>query len=193
MGTEAEGTLTVGGQTVQVRGDFGSDSVMFSGGRRGKVYYSQIEVLGTGKGKLKLRVDGQPMEFLTGERTERIAAKIRKPPTRLQKLGITAGTRVDVRHVADKGFVAELEAAGVVLEAEEPQYVFLGARSGEDLEGLDEFKQTLPQSGALWIVYPRGKHELREIDVLNAGRGVGLKDVKVVRFSETLTALKFVA
>jgi hypothetical protein len=44
----------------------------------------------------------------------------------------------------------------------------------------------------LWIVYPKGQKEITENDVLTAGRKSGLKDVKVVGFSPTQTALKFV-
>src|SRR5205085_9824833 len=120
--------------------------------------------------------------FLTGERTERIAQKIRKPPTRLDKLGIRAGMKVDVIGQTDRQFMAELEAVGAILTPDEPQYVFLGVRASEELEGLEQYKHSVPESGALWLVYPRGKHELREIDVLEAGRAAGLKDVKVVRF-----------
>ena len=39
MGTMAEGSVTVGGQKVNCKGDFGSDRVLFSGGRRGEVPY----------------------------------------------------------------------------------------------------------------------------------------------------------
>jgi len=41
-------------------------------------------------------------------------------------------------------------------------------------------------------VYEKGKKELTENDVIAAGRKAGLKDVKVVGFSSTHTALKFV-
>jgi hypothetical protein len=44
----------------------------------------------------------------------------------------------------------------------------------------------------LWVVYAKGRKEMSELDVLNAGRKAGLKDVKVVGFSATHTALKFV-
>ncbi|PYU67269.1 MAG: hypothetical protein DMG49_19320 [Acidobacteria bacterium] len=42
------------------------------------------------------------------------------------------------------------------------------------------------------IVYPKGQKHITENDVLSAGRKAGLKDVKVVGFSATHTALKFV-
>ncbi len=45
---------------------------------------------------------------------------------------------------------------------------------------------------ALWIVYPKGQKCITENDVLSAGRKAGMKDVKVVGFSPTHTALKFV-
>jgi hypothetical protein len=45
---------------------------------------------------------------------------------------------------------------------------------------------------ALWIVYPKGQKSTTENDVIAAGRKTGLKDVKVVGFSSTHTALKFV-
>ena len=51
---------------------------------------------------------------------------------------------------------------------------------------------SLAKSGALWIVYPKGKQEIKEVEVIEAGRAAGLVDVKVVKFSETHTALKFV-
>jgi hypothetical protein len=47
-------------------------------------------------------------------------------------------------------------------------------------------------AASLWIVYPKGQKQITELDVLTAGRKVGLKDMKVISFSPTHTALKFV-
>ena len=44
----------------------------------------------------------------------------------------------------------------------------------------------------MWVVYPKGRTDPSEVDVLEAGKAAGLVDVKVARFSETHTALKFV-
>jgi hypothetical protein len=44
----------------------------------------------------------------------------------------------------------------------------------------------------VWAIYPKGRRELSEDTVRAAGRRAGLVDVKVVRFSETLGALKLV-
>jgi len=42
------------------------------------------------------------------------------------------------------------------------------------------------------VIYPKGMKQITEVDVISAGRATGLKDVKVVGFSATHTALKFV-
>ena len=47
-------------------------------------------------------------------------------------------------------------------------------------------------NGSLWIVYPKGNKELKQDDIFKAGKSAGLVDVKVVSFSSTHTALKFV-
>jgi hypothetical protein len=41
-------------------------------------------------------------------------------------------------------------------------------------------------------VYPKGVKEIREVEVIEAGRAAGLKDIKVCAFSATHTGLKFV-
>jgi len=49
------------------------------------------------------------------------------------------------------------------------------------------------ERGAMWIVYPRGVSAVTQQEVIAAGRALGLLDVKVVRFSGTHTAIRFVA
>jgi hypothetical protein len=67
---------------------------------------------------------------------------------------------------------------------------FVNKKSG--LNGARKVRQKLKGRAGLWIVYPKGKREITENDVLSAGRKAGLKDVKVAGFSSTHTALKFV-
>jgi hypothetical protein len=50
----------------------------------------------------------------------------------------------------------------------------------------------LKPAGALWVVRPKGRREITESDVMAAGKAAGLVDVKVVSFSDTHTAEKFV-
>lgn len=195
MGTEAAGTLKVGGQTVKVRGDFGSDRVLFSGGRRGTVSYKDIQVLGTTKGKLRLRVDDAVMEFDVGSAVDRLANKIRAPPSRLDKMGAKKGMRAAVVE-GDEVFVAELrslipDAVEGIPDAPVDLLVF-GVESAEQLDGIGRMGRHIKEDGGLWVVYPKSRRELPERMVLDVGRAAGLKDVKAMRFTESHTAIKFV-
>src|SRR5688572_28001752 len=196
MGTIVEGTVTVGGQKVNCKADFASDHVTFSGGRRGEVAYTKVEVLGTAKGVLRLRVDGALMDFPLGAKVDRVAAKIRKPPTLMEKLGVKPGLSVASVNVDAKAFTIELEK--VVPDARHGapgrpvDLLFLAVRGRDELDRIADSVGLVKQDGGLWVVYPKGRRDLRESDVLAAGREAGLKDIKVARVSTTLTALKFV-
>jgi len=87
------------------------------------------------------------------------------------------------------------KAAAVFSDAKplpESDMVFFGATTTSDLGGIKKLVPSLAASGALWIVYPKGRKEITELEVLHSGRAAGLVDVKVVSFSATQTALKFV-
>jgi hypothetical protein len=60
------------------------------------------------------------------------------------------------------------------------------------LSDVARIAKSVKGATGLWVVYPKGKKEITETDVIGAGRKTGLKDVKVVGFSPTHTALKFV-
>jgi hypothetical protein len=71
--------------------------------------------------------------------------------------------------------------------------MFLGVDSTKQLTAqITKTARTIKGATALWIVYPKGKTEITENEVISAVRKSGLKDVKVVGFSPTHTALKFV-
>ena len=57
---------------------------------------------------------------------------------------------------------------------------------------LHALREALADSGAVWVVRPKGRSEITQAAVMAAGKAAGLVDVKVVKFSETHTAEKFV-
>ena len=62
-----------------------------------------------------------------------------------------------------------------------------------ELQGGDRrSRAAIKPNGAIWVVWPKGRKELREDDVRAFGPGVGLVDVKVVSVSEILSGLKMV-
>ena len=70
--------------------------------------------------------------------------------------------------------------------------IFLAADGKLRLRRLRKLSLTLKPNGALWVVYPKTDTDIREIDVLTAGRVAELRDTKVASFSLTHTGLKFV-
>lgn len=190
MGISVLGTLAVGGQKVEVKADFGSDHVTFSGGRRGEVKFRDMEVVSTNKGTLKLRVDGAVMEFPIGDKVDRLANKIRKPPTRAEKMGIKPGQRVLVE-LEDSGFRKEVKALGVKEAPNELDHLVVGAYSLLDLDFVS-WSSRIHKDGGVWVIFRKGRPDFRETDILAAGREAGLRDYRVARFDEKRTALKFV-
>ena len=76
--------------------------------------------------------------------------------------------------------------------AADSEHIFFAVDSKQDFGALSRIAKSMEGAAALWIVYPKGQKHITESDVLAAGRKCGLKDVKVVGFSATHTALKFV-
>ena len=114
----------------------------------------------------------------------------------LDKLGVKPGQRVCAFGVEDREF--EKNLAAVIPDAtfgkpqKETDLIFLAAEGPGDLKRLESLEASMKRNGAIWIVYPKGQKHIREADVMAAGKSAGLTDVKVCRFSETHTALRFV-
>ncbi len=116
--------------------------------------------------------------------------------TRLQKLGVKPDWRVSVISVGDPAFVRELRSAvaevslGRVLDQSDA--IFFGALEAKELVRLAALKRAMKQNGALWVIRPKGRPEISERAVMDAGKAAGLVDVKVISFSKTHTGEKFV-
>jgi hypothetical protein len=115
--------------------------------------------------------------------------------TLIDKLGVKPGARISVVGVNDAGFLRDLGRAGADVSRRRrtsSDLVFLAVERPHDLVRLAELEPYLERNGAVWAVFPKGRKDLREVDVIGAGVGAGLVDNKVVRFSDTHTALRFV-
>lgn len=98
--------------------------------------------------------------------------------------------------VGDKDFVQEVKrVTDDVTIGRAPaacDLIFFGAVSAKELVRLAMLKTWMKPNGALWVIRPKGRPEISERAVMDAGKAAGLVDVKVVSFSETHTAEKFV-
>ena len=134
--------------------------------------------------------------FNLGARAEKWAHKIRNPRSLADKLDVKPGVRISLCGVFDEGFREQLDARTSDIRqgkpAKESDLIFLRAEAIKDLAKLSSLVPSLKRSGAIWVVYPKGQKNITESGVFQAGKGAGLVDTKVARFSDTHTALKFV-
>ena len=113
--------------------------------------------------------------------------------TLLDKLGVKDGMRVAVLDVDDDEFTSELGGRDVELVAEGPaDLVVWAVEEPPDLARLPALIDWIHPAGALWAVWAKGRKALNENHVRDAALDAGLVDVKVVRFSDTHSALKLV-
>ena len=132
--------------------------------------------------------------FELGAAAEKWALKIRYPRELLDKLGVKADSRVAVIGLEDGGFLRDLRARTADVSEGKPRsgssLVFVYMDKRDDLRRLTALRKSIRPDGAIWVLWPKGRKELREDDVRAAGPKAGLVDVKVVSFSEALSGLK---
>lgn len=194
MGAEAVAKRLMGKSWIPGRALLETDDLIFRGDARCKVPYRDITKI-TAKGhRLEVATNMETFVFELEADAEAWAKKIQNPKGRLEKLGVKPGSKVALLCMSDETFRTELDKAGVTPTTHDRNLdaVFAGAGDRGELHDFGSWKRHIANDGAVWVVFPKGRKEITESDVLEAGRKVGLKDVKVVRFSETHTALKFV-
>jgi hypothetical protein len=200
MGNEATCNLTIGKQKSKGTAMLETSELIFrpaDGSPRMKIAFSSMKSVQAIDGQLRVESADAMMAFNLGAVAEKWRDKILHPKSRAEKLGIKPGTSVSLVGEFDGAFLTELRAATkeitTVKIATSSDLIFLGANLDKDLpSAIGKAAKAMKGAAALWIVYPKGKDEITENDVLTAGRKAGLKDVKVVAFSPTHTALKFV-
>jgi hypothetical protein len=112
------------------------------------------------------------------------------------KLGVKPGARVAMVALADEALAEGLAKAGAKVQKGAPRgevdVIFFGVYAERDLARIPALAAKLAKTGALWTVRPKGKDGVAEGAVRAAGLGAGLVDIKIARYSETLTAMKWV-
>lgn len=193
MGNTRAARLHADGRTYEGEALLETAEIVFRGERHLVIPFAKIQSLDAADGRLT--INGDTILEL-GADAAKWAEKIRNPKSVIQKLGVKPGQHVAVVNVDDAAFTADLEQAGAHVTTGKPKKnsdaIFYGASSREDLARLATLKVSLAQNGALWVIRPKGVKTITEADTLAAGKAAGLVDVKVVKFSESHTAEKFV-
>lgn len=115
----------------------------------------------------------------------------------IDKLGIKPGHVVAVIGLeTEKAFLVDLKARVGSWTTGAPKkgtnVVLLRADSERDLAKLASLERTIARDGMIWVVWPKGRPEIKEDHVRGAALRLGLVDVKVCAFSVALSGLKLV-
>jgi hypothetical protein len=199
VGNEANCVVKFGKQKARGTALLETSELIFrseDGAMRLKFSFAEIKSAAASDGKLELEVPEGTAIFELGANAAKWCDKILHPKTRVEKLGVKPDAAVVVVGKFENEFLAELRSrtknVSVAKIAPDADWIFFDAESTGDLSQVPKLAKSLKGAAALWIVYPKGQKQITENDVITAGRKSGLKDVKVVGFSPTHTALKFV-
>jgi len=196
VGNEATCKVKFGKQQSGGKALLETSEILFRGDFRLKIPFSRIKSAKAVDGELRLQTVQGAVVFGLGPAAEKWRDKILHPKSRIEKLGVKPEARVSLLGDFDAEFLGELSKVTNSVTKDkvtaDSEWIFFAADSKDDLGALPKISKPMKGAAALWIVYPKGQKHITENDVLAAGRGAGLKDVKVVGFSPTHTALKFV-
>ncbi len=196
MGNEAECRVRFGKKQSEGKVLLETSEILFRGDFRLKIPFSTIKSAKAVDGELRLQTAEGLVILHLGMGAEKWRDKILHPKSRIEKLGVKPDARVSLLGEFESDFLREVAGLTKSVKkgkvAADSAWVFFAADSKKDLGALPKISKSLKGAAALWIVYPKGQMHITENDVLAAGRTAGLKDVKVVGFSTTHSALKFV-
>jgi len=198
MGYDAACTLTANGKKTRGTAWLEHKELVFRGPTRLAIPLVSITSATAKDGTLHVTYAGRQASFAIGDAAVKWAKRITNPPSRLDKLGVKAGMTVSIIGVDDDTFALEIGARGAIIagttkgSAKNADAIFYGARHRDALGELASLGQLVRPEGAIWVVRPKGRPEITEAETMAAGKRAGLVDVKVVSFSETHTAEKFV-
>jgi hypothetical protein len=197
MGAEAQCAARFNGKASTGKARLETDVLQFRGGDlRLAIPFKDMSKVAARGGTLSVTFTGGTASFDLGPAAAKWADKIQNPPSRLAKIGAKADWRASAIGVEDSAFLDELAEAiaflsiGRVVKGSDA--IFFGVSKAAELARLEKLKASLKPNGALWIIRPKGRPEISERATMAAGKAAGLVDVKVVGFSQTHTAEKFV-
>lgn len=195
MGATLTCKLKLDGKSYEGAAMLETETLEFKGEVRLKIPFKSITRALVEEDALKISYGGHEVLFILGDAAEKWLEKILHPKGLLDKLGVKAEHVVAVLGVKDDDFMSQLRAGAVTVHTKlksDCDVIFFGAEKASDLDSLKKHKAAMNKDGAVWIVNPKGVKAITEAQVLAAGKKAGLVDIKVVKFSETHTAHKFV-
>ncbi len=196
MGNEVTCRVRFGNQESEGKALLETSEILFRGDFRLKIPFATIKSVKAANGELRVETPEGLAVFQLSDAAEKWRDKILHPKSRMEKLGVKLGAKVSLFGDFEAEFLREVSDLTKSLikskVTSDSECIFFAADSKEGLAALSKISKSMQGATALWIVYPKGQKHITENDVLSAGRKAGLKDIKVVGFSPTHTALQFV-
>lgn len=198
MGREAECRARFGDFSGTGKVLLETDDVIFRGPERLRIPLASIRGAEVDGAWLVLaHANGQARFELGDAPAKKWAHAILNPRTRADKLGVKEGSKVLVLGLAgDDAFMDELRARTAHVDtggrAQGYDVLFLRVDDANDLARLTKLKDRIAPAGGIWVIHPKGRHDLSHDVLVGAARNAGLVDNKTARFSDTHTGLRFV-
>ena len=196
MGKEAVCHARCGRESGEGLALLETDELLFRGEFRVKVPLKEITSVSVTDGRLAVEWPGGRLSLDLGRGAEKWAQAISSPKTVVEKLGVKPGLRVVLVGRFETWFRTDvMNALGVkpgVKPVSGTDLVFILFLHEGDEAKLEDLIPAIHPDGAIWAVYPKGRRDLSEDTVRKAARRMGLTDIKVVRVSDELGALKLV-
>lgn len=195
MGQESVCTVRYSGQVSTGKALLETRELIFRGDFRLRVPLDGIKLVDVQDGVLTVAWPEGIAEFDLGPVAVKWEHKIKNPKSLVQKLGVKTGHRVALIGMNNPEFRTDLlkvttdVVAGRTTKAD---VILIQCDRPADLQRVPALAAQIKPAGAVWVVYPKGHKKITQNIVFAAGKKAGLVDVKVVSFSESHTALKFV-
>jgi hypothetical protein len=197
MGNELTCTLRQEGKSFSGKALLETSEILFRGDTRLKIPLNTITKIHANDGELHIQTkDGLAVLELGSKAAAQWLQKITNPKSVLEKLGVKPDQSVSLFGAFPSSFLSDLKKQdSKILNdklSKDSLWIFFLANEKQELTKLSSIAKQICGATALWLVYPKGQKSITESDVRSAGLKAALVDVKVVSFSPTLTALKFV-
>jgi hypothetical protein len=197
MGAETNCAVTFKGKTSTAKVRLETNVLQIRGANlKLDVPFTAMKTVAARDGTLLIGHAAGPLMLALGKSADKWVDKILHPPSRLTKIGVRPEWRAAVVGAVENDFVGELRSAIASLSVgrtiKGADAIFVGIARPSDFKRVSAAKSAIKADGAIWLIRPKSSAEVTESAVMSAGKAAGLVDVKVVAFSSTHSALKFV-
>ena len=175
-----------------------TDELIVRGDARVRVSRSAITNVTSRGGVVTITAPNAAVALMLGaDAAAKWQAKIREAPKRpIDKLDVKPGAKVWLMNVTDVALAAQVkERAGDVStgrSASACDVVFAQVDREDQLDRVDRAAKAITDSGAIWVVHPKGKMGVADTTIFARAKRLGLTYTKVARVSDTLAAEKLV-